>query len=77
LSNDVKEWGKYLREKYNLNRLFKEVVMYKNSMAASERGLRTIRFCRKVQEKTFEPDDEISSFAQLKKVIKDIWQFYS
>ncbi|WP_265444671.1 hypothetical protein [Acetivibrio straminisolvens] len=51
--------------------------MYKNSMAASERGLRTIRFCRKVQEKTFEPDDEISSFAQLKKVIKDIWQFYS
>lgn len=107
LSNDVKKWGEYLREKYNLNRLFKEIVIsgevgyrkpdysiydilllklnvtpqncvfiddrYKNLKAASERGFKTIRFCREPLEKDFEPDAEINSFTELMKTIKDIW----
>lgn len=109
LSIDVKEWGKYLREKYNLDRFFREVVIsgevkcrkpdygiydilfsrlnvnpqdcvfiddrYKNLKTASEKGLKTIRFCREPQEKTFEPDAEINSFTQLKEAVRYIWQF--
>lgn len=27
ISNDIKEWGEYLREKHNLNRLFSEIII--------------------------------------------------
>jgi len=48
----------------------------KNLKTASEKGLKTIRFCREPQEKTFEPDAEINSFTQLKEAVDTYGSFY-
>ncbi|VVB97505.1 Phosphoglycolate phosphatase [uncultured archaeon] len=102
LSNDVKEWSAYLRAKFDLNSLFKIIIISgevgyrkpdkriynilleriqsspsncvfiddraKNLLAASEMGIKTIRFIR--EDGYFPAGFEISSFAELPRVIE-------
>ena len=105
LSNDVKEWSNYLRQKFGLNKIFNEVVIsgdvglrkpderiyqllldkinaqaedcvfvddnLNNLRAASELGIKTIRFIRNEEKTPFCSEFEVGSFSELLHVLQN------
>jgi len=108
LSNDVKEWSSYLRNRFGLDKLFKVVVISgevgyrkpdrniytillnrisespssclliddrsKNLYAASQLGMKTIKFLREDVADDSCDDFEITSFSQLPKIVNRVFK---
>ena len=108
LSNDVKEWSSYLRNKFHLNELFNVVVISgevgsrkpdreihtilldrihespssciliddrsKNLCAASQLGMKTIKFLREDVADDTSGDSEITSFSQLPETVDRLFK---
>ncbi len=108
LSNDVKEWSSYLRNKFDLNELFKVVIISgevgfrkpdreiyvllldrihgspsscvliddrsKNLSAASQLGMKTIKFLRECVADDSPDGFEITNFSQLPKILDRVFE---
>ena len=108
LSNDIKEWSSYLRNKFDLNELFKVVIISgeigyrkpdreihtilldrihespsscilvddrsKNLYAASQLGMKTVKFVRQGATDDSSGDFEITSFSQLPEIVDRLFK---
>ncbi len=108
LSNDVKEWSSYLRNKFDLNELFKVIIISaevghrkpdreiytillnrihaspsscvliddrsKNLSAASQLGMKTIKFLRECVADDSPDGFEITSFSQLPEIVGRVFE---
>ena len=108
LSNDVKEWSSYLRNKFGLNELFKVLTISgeigyrkpdreiyiilldrihespsscilvddrsKNLYAASQLGMKTVKFVRQGATNDSSGDFEITSFSQLPEIVDRLFK---